>query len=106
MSEDRPVPRPTHLQNSDHSTAVALFLVTLLFGALLPGAIAGAAIAALVWRAARPAIVMEWLVAALGAATAWQLHAAVAVAWPWWDLLRLLTGSAAPTTSAIARSLP
>jgi hypothetical protein len=51
-------------------------------------------------------MVMTWLVAALGAATAWQLHAAVAIAWPWRVLVHLLTGAAAPPTAVIARALP
>jgi hypothetical protein len=106
MSDARPVPRPTHLHNADHSSATGLLLATAVFGAVLPGATLGAVLAALVWRATRPSMVMSWLVAALGAATAWEFHAAVAVAWPWWTLLHLLTGAAAPTPAAIARSLP
>ncbi|MHB8438508.1 MAG: type IV secretory system conjugative DNA transfer family protein [Acidimicrobiales bacterium] len=61
-----------------------------------PGATVGAAIAAGVWAATRPAPFMRWMTSVLGVATLAVFHSALAVLWPWRLLLPHLFSGLGP----------
>ena len=62
------------LHNNEYTIAASIFVAAGITVSVFPGVIAGAAIAWVVWRVSRPPIVVAWLLAFLGAATAATLR--------------------------------
>jgi hypothetical protein len=102
------VPRPAQVHNADHSNAIGI--LSLAVGTVLafPGALIGALLVQLMWRATRPDIVTRWLMAAFGAATVAALRSTVVIAWPWRALLGTWQPplSAGVTPQTVALSIP
>jgi hypothetical protein len=94
--------------NVEHRIATSLFGAAAVMAILFPGAVLGALLAKLVWRATRPPIVSAWLFGGMGAATAAVLRSAVAMAWPVRLIVHALYPGALPGVSihAIAASVP
>lgn len=105
--DTRSVPRPAGAHNLDHNTALSLFTVAIALVAVCPGALLGALVALVIWRATRPDIVTKWLLGGLGGATVGGLHAALAIGWPWRLLLHGIDPSLSGglVSATIARSV-
>lgn len=108
LSDATPIPRPAQLHNAEYDSAIALFSISGLLAAVLPGALVGALLLRLMWRVTRPDIVTKWLLAGIGAATVGVLSSSLAVAWPWRALLAQSLPSAVSAASpqAVFASLP
>ena len=106
--KERPVPRPIQVHNVDHANAVAFLLAAALLGMTCPGAALGAVGARAAWQVTRPPILMRWLIAGLGAATAAAMQSQLVLGWPWRLLVHLLAPRFAQDLSAllVVRSLP
>jgi energy-coupling factor transporter ATP-binding protein EcfA2 len=102
------VPRPVQVHNVDHANAVAFLLAAALLGLACPGAALGAVGARAAWQVTSPPILMRWLVAGLGAATAATMQGQLVVGWPWRLLVHLLAPRLTQGLPAllVVRSLP
>jgi hypothetical protein len=87
MSNGRAVPRPAQVHNVEFDSAIALFTVSGLITATLPGAAIRVLLTSAVWRLTKPDILTKWLFAGLGAATLAGLRSSLAIGWPWRALL-------------------
>jgi hypothetical protein len=96
------------LHNNEYTIAASIFVAAGITASVFPGVIAGAAIAWVVWRVSRPPIVVAWLLAFLGAATAATLRSSLALAWPWHLLMHAIAPLTAATvpTAVIVHSMP
>jgi hypothetical protein len=95
-------------QNHYQSASATLALLAALLVLTCPGAVAGAVIIFLMWRATRPPLLLKCCTAAAGAATAAALVRFASFGWPWRlvsNLLAVSTPAAAPAVPVIGRSV-
>src|SRR5579884_3519985 len=90
----QPAPPPALTNNAEQGIASSIYVAVAITMAVMPGSMIGAAVAGVVWRAARPSILISWLLGALGALTAATESRSLALAWPWYWLLHDLAPKA------------